>query len=1327
MLDPGMMRDLLVNGSLLGSQFLGGVIGNLVASAMWEGGGWALSSLKDRLPHLATTLASGGRDGQHHLLRVLQRAENRVMVTLCDQILLDDFGLREGRGSLSERIRFHLLERRADPVSRLCEIRAFYLKKYDALIEISDDQLTDLQLNAVTNIQAIIDAGVVCFSMENANALRRHVEDQQVAALLESFASSRHALQVVPKPITVPEPKDILGKLVDRIKRDDGGWWDLMRFAFRAELNEPKADKARQMWEQDVLSVLPQMLGRTNAEFQSRFDALDAKLTLWWEQGTASERRVSEALAGLRSLLSEVLEETQLGTREIQGLRKDIASQIATLDELLANKASHVTLPDAFFASWQHAFRTDPRWARVRSPLHGHPSIAIKDLYVDLYVAQNAKHLESAWQEEAVNYPVHFRELGTQSISVDALLARVVERAVVVGAPGAGKSTLFTWLAYSAASGRLKDYALPIHVRLREFAVRQTQTQGHGLLRHFLEQADLCEPNDLARTQEAALARELRLDAKRGSRRFLFLLDGWDEVPTTQRAAVRDAIDRETRGTITFISTRPSGIPHYLATSETQVVELGQLSTVAIHELSFNFARLVGQPPLADRVLRLIEERPVIHPLASNPYLLTLLCDVLAHDVSITTETHITAAWVLKEAIARLMLEHNQKFADKPIDYAALDRLQTIAYEMSLVGAEKITTLLAARVKDVGESGRPEDSALGGSKFIDFDEDGLGGAHFTHLRLQEYLAAKALTEKQPDTILNFSQSRSLTLEWQEESCFAAAMLKDSASRQAFWSPLRDAVQSPDLGEEVLRRVSRILASAGAESGLETELQVDIRPLLFAAIKERPLRAKRTISALLALDSEYLAAHALELPLNNMVLWQTLYQAMPVGLRRRTDLDTRLSREPMFAQLLGSTSSGFQYLEDRHRLQQKLLDREFSIEERSAIARDLGAARDWTSVPMLIQLLDDSHTGVVSSASQALGRIGGRKAAMALAGRYERGMGHDERDVTDRLVSDLADCLEPHTRDWVIVQLERTLNEPVPDLLLVEDLLSLICTVPLPHPPSALLRVLGRREVEWSEVRQTAARALSGVRHALFLQQALSLVQGEVEDEVRIEVWDNIPFVPAEYAHTKVLIGRLLDPHTNRTERETLLKLLLRTAREVRQEVLLKPVFQFVESSLRRLPEIEEGGYDLILGCVAGADALPQGYSPGELLNKLVIDHRLDLALRTTAVRTLERLRSSKRAVDPVRIFREVLTSFQPSAAYRGLLVALSQLAVRTDARKALEILSSIRNLFGTDGQRDAELVLHSVIEEATEQGWLIYPEAAVSPEGIRWTYRDPQR
>ena len=297
---------------------------NLISSSLWDGGKWVSKPVLDRIPDIAKLFAHGGSQKNHDLLRALRRAECRVVVSLCDQTLFDDFGLRTGQGQLAERITSRLRERNAPDVQALCRIRRAFTRTYDDLRTLSIDEFVGIYGAAVSNVPALIKSGSECFEAADPDVLRELVVSRQVAALDRAVRVAPGLAGLSNSDSRPLAPEGLPQGLKVRLERHPKGWWDLLRLAFREELKDPDNERARIAWQLDVHSLLPLQLGNTFEEFDQIFTALDERISGTWEDLKGLRADFDDAFAELADVLDQLLtvsQETHAAVNRIEDLR----------------------------------------------------------------------------------------------------------------------------------------------------------------------------------------------------------------------------------------------------------------------------------------------------------------------------------------------------------------------------------------------------------------------------------------------------------------------------------------------------------------------------------------------------------------------------------------------------------------------------------------------------------------------------------------------------------------------------------------------------------------------------------------------------------------------------------------------------------------------------------------------------------------------------------------------------------------------------------------------------------------------------------------------
>jgi len=356
---------------------------------------------------------------------------------------------------------------------------------------------------------------------------------------------------------------------------------------------------------------------------------------------------------------------------------------------------------------------------------------------------------------------------------------------VVLGDPGSGKSTLLRFLALAFAQGRqqvqerlgISEDRLPILVPLSAFAeARQTQPDlplAAFLPRYFLEQG----LPDFSPLFDDALS----------SGRALVLLDGLDEMLTADdRTAVARAIVEFTNTYSTsrvVVTSRiagyaPGTLPASFATFTVASLDDDTIKQFAKQwSLAFEAVGLPSHTELSPEARRRAQLRadslaaaatspPGVRRLATNPLLLTLLA--LIHYQGTRLPNRRTDLYRLcVEALAETW-NLARSLSGRPIDLRLGERrldeelvvhiLAPVAYWMhenkptGLISREELEARVAEQFAADGSS---EDPAALARDFVNLAREQMGllverapdEFSFLHLSIQEYLAARFLSER----------------------------------------------------------------------------------------------------------------------------------------------------------------------------------------------------------------------------------------------------------------------------------------------------------------------------------------------------------------------------------------------------------------------------------------------------------------------------------------------------------------------------------------------------------------------------------------------------
>ncbi len=181
---------------------------------------------------------------------------------------------------------------------------------------------------------------------------------------------------------------------------------------------------------------------------------------------------------------------------------------------------------------------------------------------------------------------------------------------MILGKPGAGKTTFLKHLAMQCLGGKFQANRVPIFITLKAFA----ETEGQPDLLTYIE--TLVHPKSSPNVQSIL-----------ESGRALILLDGLDEVRETDANRVLNQIQQfsERNASNAFVITCRIAAREYTFEKFTEV-EVADFDDAQIADVSDKWFGCKQDEVKAKRFLEKLKENPPIRELASSPLLLTLLC-----------------------------------------------------------------------------------------------------------------------------------------------------------------------------------------------------------------------------------------------------------------------------------------------------------------------------------------------------------------------------------------------------------------------------------------------------------------------------------------------------------------------------------------------------------------------------------------------------------------------------------------------------------------------------------------------------------------------------
>jgi len=488
--NPNWINELWVNGKLLQSAWLAGFLGNLAASGVYD-------IVKVGFKNVIQDRRSIWRDAEDlantDLLRALRLAEIDAMLAVCETCLLEDYDTDPS-----------LLRTLVTPAKWRAISKSFSNPDVDAVLLLRSELLAAYR--QVTKLSASELQHDLTLAVKDANELVKtaselpkfsSTDELKQWATAEFEAGLRVLLQ---DRFKIPLPVQLFRRL--RLH-----WFDYMRVSFRRQLIKNPA--AQHAFEMDVLSMIPELskdvkftyetlsdqLGVQDRKLDDIFDFLRLALGKREEQlrdmPAVSEdigKLVAMAEATFKQLVSEKVVEN---TRHAEQVAQLIAIRAATdraadtaerqLELMEGNRPDELNI-----AGYREAIKA--RYRHLRLETLSADQLYYQDIELQaVFIPQHVRNCQQ-WLPRALEGP---KELGRVDLKDAVALVEIKDIAdfrrqkprrvmdvvrasdkrllVLLGDPGAGKSSLSVMMLLNWATGGFDADSLPILIELRQY------------------------------------------------------------------------------------------------------------------------------------------------------------------------------------------------------------------------------------------------------------------------------------------------------------------------------------------------------------------------------------------------------------------------------------------------------------------------------------------------------------------------------------------------------------------------------------------------------------------------------------------------------------------------------------------------------------------------------------------------------------------------------------------------------------------------------------------------------------------------------------------
>lgn len=755
------------------------------------------------------------------------------------------------------------------------------------------------------------------------------------------------------------------------------------------------------------------------------------------------------------------------------------------LDELEAESSCTFGL-----SLWFDHLTMDSRWTHLPSIVPGEAKTPMDEIYVELFAI--AEHdTSSALNEYDASVRTSRRILSSQYPAVSALtmIARTLERCVVTGEPGCGKSTLVQWLARAIFKQECKDFDAALVVKLSAFAEALASAPDCSLLEFFFKSL-----GPMPRDWKSA-ARWLRKAAAE-RRRFLLLLDGWDEIPIDLRETVHERIAFEAPYFTMVITSRPSGLPHQLLANDGgSVYHIAGLTARTKEELTKNLLVRIGRVDLVEHILSRITNEPDLDEMAGNPFLLSLLVRVLARTDVASREVR-SLADLYMQIVSWVQESYNVTAKSEALSTEHFVALRRLCHVL-LFDTDQPRYVFRAQELTEQLAGIPETPVLR-SRFVNRIDPVFDEYTFLHATFQEYFAAvyaSALGGKELESFIEASfRSLSRLIVLQFLGGMGGRGSEQCRRKAAIW------LAKADRFRQVPARVARLASSGrwkhddpeGINSTLRGIFRNDIRHNTDHFI------VRTAVESYALLDASDLCRFALGA--GNISNWaiECITNSVPKAIIRKEGFDRLLSGE--WGDYFGMQAAGGATTEQKASIRAVLTSPTADRADRREAVIRAGAARDEAAIPMLLKFIEDEAEDetVREKAVESLGTIGNRAAVDILVSLLtgDRSASEPMANMAVwvlRHTGHNAKALDPVGRDQLI---RRLAVLPIEDRRLLR-ILSAIERHPVRDGAELITEFVLRKDVG-QELKLRAALTLSSVSDRELVEQGVSTIT-EQED------------------------------------------------------------------------------------------------------------------------------------------------------------------------------------------------------------------------------------
>jgi NACHT domain/Pentapeptide repeats (8 copies) len=356
------------------------------------------------------------------------------------------------------------------------------------------------------------------------------------------------------------------------------------------------------------------------------------------------------------------------------------------------------------------------------------------------------------------------------------------DKLMILGKPGAGKTTFLKWLALQCNGGGVLEDRVPFFITLKEFAESEGQSD---LLGFMAKQLTACG----VKNAEVEGAKILHAG------RAIVLLDGLDEVREDDHDRVLETIRQtvEKFDASKFVITCRIAAREYIFDQFTEV-EVADFKDDQIADFSRKWFQQ-ADPIKAEQFPTELQALPGLQELATNPLLLTLLCLVFEENASFPANR----SELYKEGLDTLLKKWDAKRnirREEVYKQLSLQRKEDLLSQIAYKAFEQNDYFFKQRFveEQIQEYISNLPNASNNAETLELNSEGVlnsiaaqhgllverarGIYSFSHLTFQEYFTARWFKEKSPggiDELISYINC----IQWREVFLLTVGMLNNA--------------------------------------------------------------------------------------------------------------------------------------------------------------------------------------------------------------------------------------------------------------------------------------------------------------------------------------------------------------------------------------------------------------------------------------------------------------------------------------------------------------------------------------------------------------------